>query len=231
MDFCVPGELSLPSCLYASGGPLSPNAGAVQGSPDAVRRPVQASFFARIPGNPRRQPGPGGAAVGGGLRGAVDARRQPGEVASGAHKLVLRDRAAGPAPRLQAFRSQLRLSVQFLLRERGTAASPAAARTADAPGAGPRAGLSRPCRRGDGEFSGRRQPGGTSAGGAGTPSRAAAPGTDPHRHQACFLLQSLAAGLQRRGDTAPCGDGAGMARPSRRHRLGRPCGRGFCLRQ
>ena len=49
----------------------------------------------------------------------------------------------------------------------------------------------------------------------GPASRAAASGTDPHRHQACFLLQSAAARLSRGTAPAPhAAADAGMARAS-----------------
>ena len=55
-------------------------------------------------------------AGGGRLRGAIDARRQPGEVASGAHHVVFRNVPVGASRAwLSAVRSAFFVFVQFLL--------------------------------------------------------------------------------------------------------------------
>ena len=96
--------------------------------------------------------------------------------------------------RLQAVRPALRLSVQFLLRGARPASSPSPPRPADPADAGRGDGLSRPCRRRHGGGL-RAMPALSRSDRPGPASRAAASGTDPHRHQARFLLQSAAAGL------------------------------------
>src|SRR5262249_55535064 len=67
---------------------------------------------AEIPGGSPSDGPPGAAIVGGGLSGAVDARREPDQVAPRAHIVVLRDVRA----RRRAASAVLRLPVQFVLR-------------------------------------------------------------------------------------------------------------------
>ena len=79
--------------------------------------------------HPPGEPGARRAAVGGGLPGAVDARREPDQVAPRARHLVLRDlRARALRGRLRALRPRLPRALQQLLPGRRRAASAAAAR-------------------------------------------------------------------------------------------------------
>ena len=80
-----------------------------------------------------------------GLRDPVDAGREPGEVAPGAHDVVFRDlRAGAPSTRLPASRAVLSRALQFVL-SRGRGPTPSAgARVALASGTGTSARVSRP---------------------------------------------------------------------------------------
>ena len=168
------------------------------------RRIEQADLAARYP-RVRAPPGARAGPVGGGLRGAVDARRQPGEVAPGAHHLVLRDLRARSAhaagyralrPRISAY---LFNSYYNAL---GEQLSAAAARTADAARPGGDPPLPRARRRarcaalldGHGACPRRRW----RLVELGAQPRAAAPGADPHRPQAPAFAQSARAGVDQR---------------------------------
>ena len=119
----------------------------------------------------------------------VDAGRQPGEMAPRPYHLVLRAIPARRAlPGLPALPPRLRLSVQFLLRQRRTASRPPPARPSDPPERRRDHRLSPPrrCRRGE-IFPDRRRgrAGETAAAGGSRPqSRAAASGIDADRHPA-----------------------------------------------
>ena len=158
----------------------------------------------------------GRAAERGRRAGAVDARRQPRQVASGARDLVLRNlRARAPRARLQAVPSALSRAVQQLLQPGGRTASARAARpgVAAEPGRGqglPRAG--RPAHGGaagdvtrpDDRFAGRARPA----------ARTATPGAAAHRHQARAVVQPAGAGVPRvvaAGHGGAAGDGLGRA--------------------
>ncbi len=87
-----------------------------------------------------RRRGARGAAVAGGLRAAVDARREPGQVASRARHVVLRDvRARGAPARLRAVRPRVPRALQLVLQRRRRQAS---ARPSAGCSRGP---TSRPC--------------------------------------------------------------------------------------
>ena len=159
----------------------------VAAQPRAARQPRRT-----LPLDPPGHLRAGGAAVGRGLRDPVDARRQPGEVASRAHHLVFRDlRARAAAARLPRVRCRLSLPVQFLLQRHRRAPPAPRARPALAPRAGGDPRLSPPRRRGDARTARRgaraarnRRPDRTRAA-----ARAAAPGTHPHRCEAPALAQ------------------------------------------
>ena len=193
--------------------------------------------------------GAGRAALGRGPDRADDARRQPDEVASGAHDLVLRDLRAGAARAgLRRGRSGLRLPVQLVLRGGRAPARPPAAglphpprhrRDRRLPARRRRSGR-RPAGRGDharGGRSGRARPA----------PRAAAPGAAAHGHQARPRHQPAAPGLRpgrgaprprrrrvrhlRRARTVRGADHAGLDRAPGRHRPRRPRRRRVRLRQ
>src|SRR5581483_1367194 len=140
------------------------------------------------------------AAGAGGLRRPVHARREPHEVAPGAHLLVLRDLRPllGP-PRLPPLPPAVQLSVQLLLQRRGRAPRPPAAGAAHPPHGGRDLPLPRARGRlhaGAAGWRRRRAPGAARPDrGAGPAPRAAAPGAVAHRPQARARLQSAAAGV------------------------------------
>ncbi len=144
---------------------------------------------------PRRSPDAGGSAD------PVDAGREPGEMAPRPYHLVLR---AIPARRtlrgLQAVSSGLRLSVQFLLCQRRTAARPSPARPSDPPRRRGSHRLPPACRCRRGEIPPDRRRGrARRAGAAGRSrpqSRAAASGIDADRHPACVRAKPDSAGLR-----------------------------------
>ena len=115
---------------------------------------------------------------------------QPREVAPGAHVLVLRDVCSrASCSRLQAFRSVIQLSVQFLLQRGRRSPRPAAARADHAARRSRR--FTRTARASIGPWSLISKPPANRAGRgcrgrdrAGHQSRAAASRADPHRHQA-----------------------------------------------
>ncbi|CAA9353687.1 MAG: hypothetical protein AVDCRST_MAG40-3032, partial [uncultured Gemmatimonadaceae bacterium] len=172
-----------------------------------------------------------------GLRGELDARREPHEVAPRAYELVLRDvRARAARPRLRADRRALRLLVQLVLRAGGGAALPRAARARHAPHG--RGGLRLPGARGRARAAPPRARGrrprapGARGRRAGAAPRAAAPGAAAHRHQARLLDEPDAS----RVPAAPPrgGRGAARARVARARGRGvpdRPRGRRLLLRQ
>ena len=162
-----------------------------------ARRPPQQA----VHGRPHLHRAARRAAVGRGPDGPVDARRQPDQVAPGAHHVVLRDLRAAPAcARLPRLRSRLRVSLQLLLRGRRPAPSAAPARHAHAARRWTRSWpIAGTCRTPwsallDGEPTGdvdadrRARPA----------SRAAASGADPDGRQASAVAQSAEAGLSRR---------------------------------
>ena len=119
----------------------------------------------------------------------VDAGCEPGEMAPRPYHLVLRAIPARRAlPGLPALPPGLRLSVQFLLRQRRTASRPPPARPSDPPGRRRNHRLSPPrrCRRG--EIFPDRRPGRfgetAAAGGSRPQPRTAASGIDADRHPA-----------------------------------------------
>ncbi len=130
------------------------------------------------------------------LRDPVHAGRQPYEVAPRPHQLVLRDlRASRPFARLRAFPSRLRLLVQLLLRSgRGPFQQAPQGTPVQADGGG---GPRLQATRGRAHAQRVRQRGrqslcaGRAGHRAGSPPRATAPGTPPHRHQARLLHQSI----------------------------------------
>jgi hypothetical protein len=154
----------------------------------------------RLPDGPQRNRTPRRPALPGRPVGAVDARRQPGEVAPRPCDLVL---GAIPArrsrPRLQGLPPRLRLSVQFLLCLRRPAPRPRAARPPHPARRRRSHRLSQTRRCGRHQIlqrDVRRQ-----ADLADPPprsrlqSRAAASGADAHRHPACLRAEPDPAGL------------------------------------
>ena len=88
-----------------------------------------AALSARFSAGAPDHRGAGRAAVGRGLRVAIDARCKPGQVAPRACELVLRDVRARPSmPRLRAVRPGVPRALQFVLQRRWRQASAAAAR-------------------------------------------------------------------------------------------------------
>ena len=166
------------------------------------------------------------AAVGRRLPGAVDARREPDQVAPRAHHLVLRDlraralRAAASCPS-----TPLPRAVQQLLPGRRRAAPARAARPDHAADAGRGEALPRQRRRAHAAPAGHR--------GAATPSwrrarharpapRAAAPGAAADRHQARAVVQPDARLREALADDARAAAAAALVRLRRRADRARP---------
>ena len=175
------------------------------------------------------------AALGRGLRGPVDARREPGEVAPRAHDLVLRDlRARAARARLPPFDPAFRVLFNSYYNARGRPAPAARARAAHRARRSTRCSriathvddaMRRPAR---GRRAARRA---ARAGRAGHAPRAAAPGADPHRPQAPALAQSAAPGLPEalaaHADAARASR-AGSRSPAALHEIGHD-GEGFAF--
>ena len=162
-------------------------------------------------------------AVGGRLRAAVDARRQPRQVAPRAHHLVLRD--VRSRPRHAGVRSRsMRRSASCSTRTttasaRASPASRARAHLTAGPGACARVPRVRRC--GDGRaLAASARSRARRAGGARAPARAAASGAHPDRREAPARRQSaqarLSAALAPQGRQAP---GARVAALRRRSRI------------
>src|SRR5581483_11220328 len=149
--------------------------------------------------------------VAGGLPTPVDAGRQPGEVAPGAHDLVLRDvRPRASRRELSAGPPAVQLPVQLVLR--GRRRPPPAAAAGDTVAARTGRGVRISCGRGraDGpavadDWCGTVR--GDRAGPDARPApRAAASGTDPDGYSARIQFESTAAGIRgtgARGASAP----------------------------
>ena len=195
--------------------PMRPTA-----DPARRRRGADARARHALRSRPRRDAGARRAAVGRGLRAAVDARREPGQVASRAHDLVLRDLRARAA-RARATRRSTRVprAVQLVLQRRrrtpSAAASAACCRARRSTTIlAYRAHVDARCatllaRRADHRAAGADR--------ARPPPRAAAPGADPHRRQAPAVAQSAEARLSQpwpRTPAPPAGGRAALARAS-----------------
>ena len=187
-----------------------------------------------------RDAGAGRAAVGGRLPGAVDARRQPDQVAPGAHHLVLRDlraralraAASGPSTRRSACSSTPTTTAwasSIPRPQRGLLTRPTLdeVKAYRAQVDERMAALLEPARR--------RPPSSATLRRAGPAARAAAPGADPHRHQAPAVAATRCAPLYRPAWPLAAVAHAGAALVSSRRRPGRDRPRGarrrFCLRQ
>ena len=187
-----------------------------------------------VPPGARRDRAARGAAVAGRSGDPVDAGREPDQVASRAHDLVLRDLSASAEyPRLQDFRRTLRLPVQFLLRRRRPAPRAAEARADHAAERRRGRRLSRACRCG-GRAADRR---GERRGAARDPahprdraqSRGAASGADAHRHPARLRAEPDRARLRRELAAAARGAQDGYVDlPEGIHTIGHQ-GEGYCF--
>ena len=170
------------------------------------------------------------------MPGAVDARCQPGEVASGPHHLVLRDLRAGhPCAGAPAVRSGVQGAVQQLLQRCGRPAPTRPARPGDTARPGHGARLAHRGGRPDGHAAGHAAAARRGrSGGTGPAARAAAPGADPHRRAAPAVVQPAGAGvpaLAAGSGVTPIRGPAAVDRPARRPGRHRRRGQRLCLRQ
>ena len=140
------------------------------------------------------------------LRGAVDARREPDQVAPGAHHLVLRDLRARPR-RARLSRRSTRATASSSTRTtrrsapgiRGPSAACSRGRRVAEVHALPRARRRARCSRCSSALERATSPRCSRCVELGPAPRAAAPGADPHRHQARASLQPAAARVPRAG--------------------------------